>query len=166
MTYEWEFETGGRPPGPLGRKCHRGPMIDVELRMSQPFVKTRDLVDCELLRKRLLDHIVDTTLVAVQTRECILRSLYSQIGPVFVKLTPRKKELWVLICEKRNSLLIDEDLKELDYMYRSALQWFPTFGVTRESIDMMLSALESNSPIVRVAARCGVVLMATFIEMG
>ena len=111
MAYVWEFETTGRPVFPLGRKCHRGPMIDVEIRMSKPCLH---IPEAERLRQHLLLNIVDTPYVAVQTRETILRALNSNIGPMFFNLLTRAKGLQVLICEKKNSLVIDDELKIYD----------------------------------------------------
>ena len=164
--YEWEFDTSGRPPTPLGRACFRGPMIAVEQRMALPFTVTKASIDTELLRNRLLDHIVDTTLIAVRTRETVLRSLSSPVGPLFVKLTPLRSELQVLICEKRNSIDIDNDLLYLDPMFEKAALSFENYGIQRPSITMLVDALRSNSPVLRVAARCGVILTAAFIELG
>jgi hypothetical protein len=163
MPYEWEFETSGRPLTPQGRKCHRGPMIDVEIRMSQPCLT---IPEAERIRQHLLLHIVDVNDVAVQTRETILRTLNSNLGPMFFKLYTRAKGLQVEICEKRNSLIIDEELKANDVFYRQVVESLRTYNVTKQHLDMMSDGLKSNNAIMRVAARCSVVLMVTFVEMG
>jgi len=162
MPYEWEFETSGRPLTPLGKKCHRGPMIDVEIRMSQPCLT---IPEAERLRQHLLQHIVDINNVAVQTRETILRTLNSNLGPMFFKLYSRSKGLQVEICEKRNSLVIDEELKVNDVFYRQVVGSLKNYNVSKQHLDLMLEGLASNSAIMRVAARCSVVLMVTFVEM-
>jgi len=162
MPFDWHFFTEGRPPGPIGRRCHRGPMIDVEVVMSRPFTY---MIPYNTLRKRLLDHIVDTELVAVQTREVVLRSLNTELGPMFLRLAPRKKGLQVPICEKRNSIDIEKDLEYLNPFYLNAAQQLFDYGLPQQQITLLVAALKSNSPILRVAGKCAVILIAAFTEM-
>jgi len=162
MTYEWEFTLGGRPLEPVGRRCHRGPMIDIEIAMSQPFTVVSGV---ESLRKLLLEHVVSSSFVAVRTRECILRVLNSNIGPLFVSVNPRYGDLKTLICEKRNSIVIDQTLAAYDFQFEAALRGLEIYGVNKSNIDVLLDSLKSTSPIVRVAARCGLILAATLVEM-
>lgn len=160
--YEWEFETGGRPPTPVGRHCHRGPMIDVEITMSQPFSY---MVNYELLRARLLQYIVDIDNVSVQTREVVLRVLNNIFAPMFARLTPRTAELQVLICEKRNALDIEADLASLNPFFIEAARGLFDYGLPQQQVDLLLSSLESNSAIVRVAGKCATILVAAYMEM-
>ena len=162
MGYTWEFEVGGRPPTPLGRKCHRGPMIDIELRMSQACLT---IPEAERLRQHLLGHIVDIDKVAVQTRETILRTMNSNLRAMFLSLIPVAKDLQVLICEKRNSLEIDNDLKVYDVFYKQVTSAFTAYSVRPQHVTLIADALRSNSAIMRVAARCSVVLMTAYVEL-
>lgn len=162
MPYEWGFETSGRPLTPEGKKCHRGPMIDVEIRMSQPCLT---IPEAERVRQHLLTHIVDINNAAVQTRETVLRVLNSTLGAAFFKLYAISKSLQVEICEKRNSLVIDEELKVNDVFYKQVINSLRRYNVSKQHLDLMLEGLTSNSAIMRVAARCSVVLMVAFVEM-
>jgi len=161
MGYIWEFEVGGRPPTPLGRKCHRGPMIDIEVRMSQACLT---IPEAERIRQHLLQHIVDINNVAVQTREVVLRVMNSNLRAMFLSLVPIASELQVLICEKRNSLDIDYDVKYEDQFYTQVLSTFARYGTRPQHVDLISDALKSNSAIMRVAARCAIVLMVAYIE--
>lgn len=162
MTYEWEFNTANRPLEPQGRKCHRGPMIDIEVAMAQPFTVVSG---AETLRKLLLEKLVDINLVAVQTRECLLRTLNSNVGPLFKTVNPRYPEIKTLICEKRNSVVIDRELSGYDFQFRGGIASLVNYGVNPNNIAVISEALNSSSPILRVAARCAFILTATLIEM-
>ena len=161
MGYTWEFEVGGRPPTPLGRKCHRGPMIDIEVRMSQACLT---IPDAERIRQHLFQYIVDINNPAVQTREVVLRVMNSNLRAMFLGLVPIAKELEVLICEKRNSLDIDNDVQYEDRFYSQVLATFVRYGTRPQHVDLISAALKSNSAIMRVAARCAIVLMVAYIE--
>jgi len=158
----WEFFTTGRPEEAVGRACHRGPMIDVEVRMAQPFER---LAYLEVLRKRLLDRVVGVRVPSVQTRETILRVLNSNVGPTFIDLNDQHEELKALICEKLNSVVIDRALQDWDFMFENGIQSLHNFEVSEQSIQIMLDALSSSNPVLRVAARCALVLCATLVEM-
>lgn len=162
MTFVWHFFTGGRPVNPVGIRCHRGPMIDVEVVMSRPFTY---MVPYNTLRQRLLNAVVDTNLVAVQTREVTLRSLNTLLGPIFLRLAPQKKSLQVLICEKRNSVDIDNELSDLNPFYLDAARQLFDYGLPQQQVDLLVAALTSNSPVLRVAGKCAVILVAAFTEM-
>jgi hypothetical protein len=162
MTFEWEFEVGGRPVNYIGRHCHRGPMIDVEITMSQPFSYLSEL---EILRARLLDKIVTVDNSSVQTREVVLRVLNNTLAPIFARLTPRTEELQVLICEKRNSLDIESDLVMLNPFYLEGAKSLLRYGLPQQQIDLLVSALTSNNPVLRVAGKCATVLVASYIEL-
>ena len=163
MSYTWTFTTGGIPAVPVGRKCHRGPMIDIELVMSKPFTV---MTGAETLRKMLLEQLVSINLVAVQTRECILRVLNSNVGPLFSMVNPRFNDLKVLICEKKNTVVIDDALISQDFQFRDGIRSLESYGVTKTNITVLLEALNSSSAVLRVAARCAFILAATLIEMG
>ena len=162
MTYTWHFYTTGQVINPLGRRCHRGPMIDVEVIMSSKFTYA---IEFEILRAKLLDKIVNTDLKAVQTREVVLRSINQILGPIFARLEPIKQELQVLICEKRRSTDIEADLSYLNTDFVSSVNTFSKYGVQSQHLALITAALESNSPIVRVAGKCAVILLASFIEL-
>lgn len=162
MTYEWEFETTGRPLLPQGRRCHRGPMIDVEERMSRPCLTIKG---AEKVRQHLLMHIVDINQPAVQTRETVLRVLNSNLGPMFFKLKSQTKELQVLICEKKNSIILDDELSVYNDFYDEVLSGLGKQNVTKQHLDMILAASRSNNAILRVASKCAVVLMVAFVEL-
>lgn len=162
MPFTWHFFTGGRPINPEGLVCHRGPMVDVEIVMSQPFVH---LPAFNTLRRRLLDAVVDTDLIAVQTRETVLRALNLSLGAVFARLSSQKKELQVRICEKRNSLDIERDLEDLNSFYLDAAKLLADYGLIKQQVDLLVSQLNSNSSILRVAGKCATILAATLIEM-
>lgn len=162
MPYEWEFTTGGRPEDLRGKKCHRGPMIDIEVRMSRPFVS---MVFLERERVKLLEALVDTTLWAVRTRDGVLRVMNGDLGAVFTRLLPQKKYLQVLICEKRRAIDIDRDVVWLDRSFVSGVERLLQYGIQEQHIALMRSALQSGSPIQRVAGRCAVILIAAYLEL-
>jgi len=162
MPYSWHFYTGTGGINPVGRRCHRGPMIDVEITMSTPFVY---LSQFNMLRKRLLNSVVDTELLPVQTREIVLRTLNTLLGPIFARLASRRKALQVAICEKRNSPAIEADLGEVTAFYTSAVRELISYKVPQQQIDLLVAALESNSPVVRVSGKCATILLMAFIEM-
>jgi hypothetical protein len=162
MPYDWSFFTEGRPIFPEGRRCHRGPMIDVEIVMSKPFLM---MSDWDYLRARVEKAIVDINLVTVQTRETVLRSLNNQLGPIFQRLASQKKELQVLICEKRNSVDIERDLQDLNVVFIEKLPTLISRGVQKQHIDLLLAAIKSNSVIMRVAGKAATILLVSFIEM-
>jgi hypothetical protein len=137
-------------------------MIDVEIQMSTPFIV---MSNYETLRTRLLENIVDTHLYAVRTRECVLRVLNSDLGPISARLYPQKKELQAHICEKRNAVAIDKDVAVYPISYKDGAQQLLRYRVPQQSIDLILSALESHSPLLRVAGRCIVILVAAYIEL-
>lgn len=162
MSYTWEFSTGGRPEDLRGKKCHRGPMIDVEVRMSQPFQRLRFL---ERERVKLLENLVDISYWAVRTRDCVLRVLDGELGSVFARLSPRKKELQVLICEKRRAVDIDKDMQWLDSAFAEKLNALIPHGIQPQNAALMRAALQSESPVQRVAGRCAIILVASYIEL-
>lgn len=161
MSYEWEFNTAGRPLSPVGRQCHRGPMLDIEIVLSR---KYSVVPGSETLRSRLLAHIVDTNLLAVQTRELILRVLDSNLSSIFVELNRDKLKLKVDICEKRNSIPIDRELHAWDGDYVQVATRLKDFNVAPSRVALLLSALKSTNPVYRVAARCAIILMVAYVE--
>jgi len=162
MPYIWRFSTKGRPEDLRGKKCHRGPMIDVEIRMSRPF-KIFHFLERE--RVKLLENLVDISYWAVRTRDCVLRVLDGDLGAIFARLTPRKKELQVLICEKRRAVDIDKDMQWLDSAFLEKLDKIIPYGVQPQNAALMRAALQSKSPVQRVAGRCAVILVAAYIEL-
>lgn len=159
MAYTWDFYTTGA----VGvRACYRGPMIDVESQMSQPFSTMQQL---ELLRIRLLENIVDTLLDAVRTRECVLRVMNSDLAPVVARLYPQKAVLQSYICEKRRATEIEEDVNAFPISYEDGARYLGNFGVPKQTIDLLVAALQSHSPLLRVAGKSAVVLIASYIEM-
>jgi len=170
MSYTWHFYTGSPGFTPEPRHCYRGPMIDVETVMSAPFVY---MSQHNTLRKRLLDNIVNDTYqqapiqsaLAVQTREVVLRVLKTSLGPIFARLTPRKKSLQADICEKRSSTVIEDALGDVTPVYTQALQSLQPFNVPVQQIELLRAALESQSPVLRVAGKCATVLLISYIEM-
>jgi hypothetical protein len=174
MTFTWSFETDNRegftwhfytgPQGNItpGRRCHRGPMIDVESVMAVPYGL---MAKYSTLRKRLLDHVVNSIEPPVQTREVVLRTLNSQYGPIFARLTPQAPLLEVDICEKRNSLDIEADLVALNPFYREAARSLSEYRVPVQHLAQLDTALTSNSPILRVAGKCATILLISYIEL-
>ena len=162
MSFTWHFYTGTPTINPPIRRCHRGPMADVELVMAVPF---QYMAQFNVLRKRLLNCIVDSELLAVQTREVVLRSLNTLLGPIFVRLAPQKKSLQALICEKRDSPAIEADIADLSPFYISAAQGLRTYRVPQQQIDLLVEALESGNSVMRVAGKCATILLIALIEM-
>lgn len=160
-SYIWEFYTEGRPVGPIGRKCHRGPMLPIEVTMSRSFARVSQM---EELRTRLLTHLVNTPLVAVQTRETVLRVLNSNLAAMYPALLQIQKSLKVLICEKRNSIPIDRELYPFDARWKNGVRTFGDYGVIMPHVNLILEGLESQSPVYRIAARCSAILTAAYIE--
>jgi hypothetical protein len=162
MPYDWSFYTSGRPATPEGRRCHRGPMIDVEIVMSQPFPI---LEDWNYLRARVEEAIVDIDVAAVQTRETVLRAINGQLGSIFQRLASQKKDLQVLICEKRNSVEIERDLQDLNTVFVQKIPELISLGIQKQYTDLLLSSIRSNSVIMRVAGKAATILLVSFIEM-
>jgi len=108
---------------------------------------------------------VDTTLLPVQTREIVLRSLNTLLGPIFVRLAPQKKSLQATICEKRNSPVIEDALGDVTAFYTSAVRALIDYQLPQQQIDLLVAALESNNPVMRVSGKCATVLIMAFIEM-
>lgn len=160
-SYIWEFYTEGRPVGPVGRKCHRGPMIPIEVTMSRPFTRISQM---EELRTRLLTHLVGTPLVAVQTREAVLRVLNSNLAAMYPAILSIQESLKVLICEKRNSIPIDRELLPYDTRCTNGVVTFKDYGVIEPHVQLILEGLDSQSPVYRIAARCSAILTAAYIE--
>jgi len=157
--YEWDFFTRGVT---TFRACHRGPMIDVEVQMAQPFVVVSDL---ELHRTTLLRYIVDSTLPAVQTRECVLRVMNGDLGPIIARLYTVKADLQTRICEKRNALDIDTDISAVPISYNDAAYKLRDYAISQQTVDLILNALDSKNAVLRVAGRCAVILVAAYIEL-
>jgi hypothetical protein len=162
MSFIWHFYTGESAATPVGRRCHRGPMIDIELVLSQPFTY---MVGYNTLRLRLLGEITETTELAVQTREMLLRVLNSSLGPMMARLTPRKRALQALICEKRKSTEIDRSMEGISSFFAGGANGLYSYKFPQQQIDLLLAALESHSPVLRTAGKCAVVLIAGFFEM-
>ena len=137
-------------------------MIDVELVMSRPFVH---MAAYNSLRQRLLDEVVYSVLPAVQTREVVLRTLNTLLGPMFARLAPQKSTLQVLICEKKNSIDIENDLTDVSSFYGPAVESLLRYNLPSQQIELVKAALMSNSPIMRVAGKCATILLCSFIEM-
>jgi hypothetical protein len=138
-------------------------MIDVELVMSAPY--TKYMAEWNVLRARVEAAIVDTNLVAVQTRETILRSLNGQLGPIFTRLSPQKKDLQVLICEKRNSVDIERDIQDTNTTFLRLLPSLISKGIQRQHVELLLTAIRSNSVIMRVAGKAATILLVSYMEM-
>jgi hypothetical protein len=162
--FTWHFFTGGRPVDPVGRRCHRGPMTDLEVAMSKAFVT---LTEYNSLRKRLLDGIVDTQLAAVQTREVVLRCINGSLNSMFTQFPQAQRELLeVPICEKKNSIDIQTALASLHPFYLEAARGLFTYGLSQQYVEVVTEALQSNSPIVVVEGMCATILWATLFETG
>lgn len=162
MTFTWKFYTGGSESLVSTRRCHRGPMIDVEQVMSRSF---QHMQEYDSLRARFLRTIVSTDKVAVQTRETLLRVIDANTGAIFLRLLPKRGPLHVPICEKRNSRIVDSELADYLVFFQNGARGFRTFGLPQTEVDVLLEALASNSPVLRVAGMASVVLLAAFLEM-
>jgi hypothetical protein len=160
--YSWRFKTSGFVVNPGTKPCYRGPMIDVELVMAQPYNR---LTRFEGLRTRLLEVITEKGHLTEKTREVVLRVMNSLLAPLFVRLLPRKQELQALICTKRNCLSIESDLQGVNEEFNLALDWYPEQIALREQLVILRDALISRSPVVRVAGKSAVILLASYIEM-
>jgi hypothetical protein len=137
-------------------------MIPLEMVMAMPFTR---VPNAELLRNRTLDHIVSSPLRAVQTREAILRTLHSNLSAIFVDLVNQQKTLEVLICEKRNSIPVDNELLQYALLYENVAKSFVTFGIKSTYVDLVIASLKSSNAVLRVAARCAIVILSAIIEM-
>jgi hypothetical protein len=137
-------------------------MIPIEVVMSRAFTRVKQ---AEKIRNRTLDHIVSSTLRPVQTREVILRTLHCNLAGIYVDLVNQQKELETLICEKRNSIPIDNELRQYDLMYEEVANSFRSYGLNKDYGDKFVAALKSSNAVLRVAARCAIVVMAANIEM-
>lgn len=162
MPFEWYFSTGGRGTVAANIRCHRGPMISFESRMAAPFVTMAHL---EKLRVRTLSKVVSVAIPSVQTREVVLRTLNSNLGPIFVDLYNQYEDLKAYICEKRNSVKIYEDLAELDREYKRGSLSLTDYGIQEQTRDLIYEAILSENVIFRVAARCALIVAGTAIEI-
>lgn len=162
MSFLWEFETEGRSTVPAIRRCHRGPMLPVEIALSQPFAV---LTTLNGLRRRVLGVITDTTEPAVRTREVLLRVLHSNVGSVFSDFKGVQADLEAIICEKRNSLDVAADLDFYRNEFINALQIMRGVRVSVEQMEIMYGALRSRNAIMRVAGYCSVVLLGAIVEI-
>jgi len=138
-------------------------MTDLEVRMAQPFTI---MADIELQRKTLLAYIVDTQLAAVRTRECVLRTVNSDLGPIVTNVYNDRALLQTLICEKRTAINIDMDIAYQGVEYTTAPQLLKVHGLQGPQADVVSSAVSSHSPIVRVSGYCAIIVIATLIELG
>jgi len=163
MSFEWDFYTSGYPADPAVRDCHRGPMTDLEVRMAQPFTV---MAAIELQRKTLLSYVVNTSLDAVRTREVVLRTINSDLGPIVTNVYSERTLLQTLICEKRTAIDIDTDIVDQGVAYTSAPQLLQAHGLQGPQADVISSAVSSHSPIMRVAGYCSIIVVATLIELG
>jgi hypothetical protein len=163
MSFEWGFNVAEFPSGRVSpiRKCYRGPMIPVEIVMSQPFRVHRAVND---LRHFTLKFIVDTENMAVKTREVVLRTLNGSTGSLHA-LYPEKALLQATICEKRLCTDIDRDLAEYTPEFIEAARDLFKFGVGIEAVQIFFAALESTHPAVRVEAKCGIILAYSELEL-
>ena len=162
MTYTWDFNTPGHVVPTVTKDCHRGPMTEVELQLIQPFVIVGPL---ETHRKLLLQYLVSSLAPAVRTRECVLRVVNSEVGPLVPTVYKDKDILQALICEKRRATDIEQDLSTFTVDFKAGANILLDYGFPKESNELLQVALSSNSPISRMAGRCAVLLIATVIEM-
>lgn len=162
MTYTWEFNTAGRRTVASQRRCHRGPMIPLEVTMSQSFTTYPGY---NVIRKQLLNHLTDSALLPVQTRDAILRVLHCNLNAAFVDLKNQQNDLEVTICEKRNSVIVDGELAVFDPLFKEGLAALRAMGVDQSYLGIVQSALVSNNAIYRVSARCAVVILAAIYEL-
>ena len=87
------------------------------------------------------------------------------LGPIFARLTPRKKELQVIIWEKRSSVLVDRELAYLDPYFQTAILDFRRYSIPQQQVALIRAAFESASPVLRVAGRCATILLYSYLEM-
>jgi hypothetical protein len=137
-------------------------MIDVETVMSRSF---QTMAAYETLRAKFLRQVVSTDMKAVQTRETVLRVLGSNLAPIYQRILPQKEALQANICEKRNSKVIDDALLAERPFFMNAARAFFDYGLPASQVDLLVSALESNSPVLRVAGMAAVILLAAYMEM-
>lgn len=161
MVFTWQFHTGS-PAVVAQKRCHRGPMIDVEVVMARSF---QTMIAYESLRTKFLTQVVATELKAVQTRETVLRVLGSNLAPIYKRVLSQKDALQANICEKRNSKVIDDALVAERPFFINAARAFFDYGLPESQVALLVSALESNSPVLRVAGMAAVVLLAAYMEM-
>ena len=164
LGYEWDFFTLKNPTSKARiQDCHRGPMTDTELRLIQPFVIIPRL---EQHRQVLLQYLVSSSAPAVKTRECVLRVVNSEVGPLVPTVYKDKEILQALICEKRRATEIEKDLSTLALDFQLGATILLDYGFSKENEALLQLALVSNSPISRMAGRCAILLLATIVEMG
>ena len=160
--YSWGFYTGGRAEHSILRKCYRGPMTDVEKVLGAPFTV---LTDYNFLRDLTLTSLVDTDLVAVQTRECVLRVLRSPLWAIFVRLHADQDRYPVTICERKNASVIEALLAPYDDKFSAAALNLYNYGIHKQHVNLLTAGLISKTLVVRVAARCAIILLATLVEI-
>ena len=162
MPFTWKFYTGEFSPALPERRCYRGPMIYVGWRMSRPWtVYPRQ----DHLRFLLLNSVTGSELKAVQTREVVLRVMNNILAPIFARLYPQKKGLQATICEKRSATLIENDLAQYQRKYMDLLRMLPPLQVPVQQKELLRNALESSNPALRVAGKCALVLLVSYMQM-
>jgi hypothetical protein len=137
-------------------------MIPVEVAMSTPYTILPEL---NPVRSRVLGVIVDTTDKSVRTREVLLRVLHSNVGSVFSDYKGIQSDLQAIICEKRNSLDVADDLDFYRREFIENLGFCGDAGVSAEQLQIIYDTMRSNSAILRVAGYCAVVLLGAIIEI-
>jgi len=120
----------------------------------------------ERWRKRVLRAVVDTPLQAVQSREIVLRCLYNPVGSMFPDLRNRRDALTAPICEKKSSIVLDEEYADYYPFFIASVPEFKKFGLPKQHEDLLRGALTGKSPIHRVAGVCASLLMAAYVEAG
>lgn len=129
--------------------------------MSQEF---NTLAEIDPIRRRLLNTITTTKDSPVRTRETVLRILHSNLGPIFTLLRNSQTDLEVTICEKRSSVDIDKELAPWNSDFETALRSLENHGIQKNTIELVLAALQSLNAPYRVAGRCAIVLLAALVE--
>jgi len=137
-------------------------MIDVEQVMARSFQYMKEY---DHLRAKFLRAVVSTDNLSVQTRETLLRVIDANTAALFLRLYPQRGPLHVLICEKRNSKVIDDALADDMVFFQNGARALVSYGLPQIEVDVMLTALTSNSPVLRVAGMASVVLLAAYLEM-
>jgi hypothetical protein len=137
-------------------------MLPVEVVMSRSFTQYTDF---NILRRRVLSAIVDTTDYTVRTREVLLRVLHSNLSGIFVDYKNIQPDIEATICEKRSSLDIAANL---DYLQREFVARLPVLnqaGVSTQYLAIIYSALRSKNAILRVAGYCSIILLVSILEL-
>jgi hypothetical protein len=142
-----------------GVRYFRGPKTDLEFRIT---TRLTIFSQYEHLRTLLLESLTSTNNDTVQSRELVLRVMASELAPVFVKVIT--VDLSTDILEKIKVTEIEAKIKDQYIYFETILTDLITHGVPKAQTELIKNALQSETPKLRVAACCAIILLLILVE--